>query len=62
MGLHRTVETLKHMFAERMNLGDPKFVNITDVVADMLSPQFAQSLKKKIYDNTTFPPEYYEYK
>ncbi|GLJ51687.1 hypothetical protein SUGI_1098420 [Cryptomeria japonica] len=62
LGLHRTVETLKHMFAERMNLGDPKFVNITDVVADMLSPQFAEKLKEKIYDNTTFPPEYYEYK
>ncbi|KAH9295132.1 hypothetical protein KI387_038720, partial [Taxus chinensis] len=62
LGLHRTVEALKHMFAERMDLGDPKFVNITDVVSDMLSPQFAEKLKKKIYDNTTFPPEYYEYK
>ncbi|KAH9308142.1 hypothetical protein KI387_036053, partial [Taxus chinensis] len=62
LGLHRTVEALKHMFGERMNLGDPKFVNITDVVSDMLSPQFAEKLQKKIYDNTTFPPDYYENK
>eukprot|EP01018_Ginkgo_biloba_P038120 Gb_20988 [translate_table: standard] len=62
LGLHHTVEALKHMFAMRMNLGDPKFVNITDVLSDMLSPAFATKLQKKIYDNTTFLPDYYGYK
>lgn len=62
LGLHRTIEAFKHMFAVRMNLGDPKFVNITDSLSDMLSPEFAVKLKSKIYDNVTFPAEYYGYK
>ncbi|MBA0846221.1 hypothetical protein Goarm_023290 [Gossypium armourianum] len=43
----------------RMNLGDPDFVNVSQVVADMLSPKFAQELKKTIHDNMTFGPKYY---
>ncbi|KAK8652765.1 hypothetical protein V6N13_126790 [Hibiscus sabdariffa] len=59
LGTHRLIESLKHAFSVRMNLGDPGFVNITAVVADMLSPQFAQELQKTINDSTTFGPEYY---
>lgn len=59
LGLHRLIEALKHMFAIRMNLGDPKFVSISDIVSDMLSPSFAKIIQEKIFDNTTFPPEYY---
>ncbi|KAK9131070.1 hypothetical protein Sjap_011557 [Stephania japonica] len=59
LGLHRLIEAVKHMLAIRMNLGDPSFVNITAYATDMLSPAFAKQLQKKIFDNTTFPPEYY---
>lgn len=59
LGTHRTIEALKHSFAVRMNLGDPDFVNITNVVADMLSPKFAEELKRTIYDNMTFDPSHY---
>ncbi|KAJ7973751.1 Gamma-glutamyltranspeptidase [Quillaja saponaria] len=59
LGLHRLIEALKHMFAVRMNLGDPDFVNITKYISDMLSPSFAKQIRQKILDNTTFPPEYY---
>lgn len=59
LGLHRLIEALKHMFAIRMNLGDPDFVNITSTESDMLSASFAKSIQQKIFDNTTFPPEYY---
>lgn len=59
IGLHRLIEALKHMFALRMNLGDPEFVNIINTTHDMLSPDFAKKLKQKIKDNTTFPPDYY---
>ncbi|KAA8523203.1 hypothetical protein F0562_009626 [Nyssa sinensis] len=59
LGLHRLIEALKHMFAIRMNLGDPNFVNISKTISDMLSPSYAKKLQQKIYDNTTFPPEYY---
>ncbi|XP_021803807.1 gamma-glutamyltranspeptidase 2-like, partial [Prunus avium] len=57
--VHREIESLKHVFAVRMNLGDPEFVNVTNVLADMLSPKFAEELKKTIYDNRTFDPSHY---
>uniref|UniRef100_A0A803MPR8 Glutathione hydrolase n=1 Tax=Chenopodium quinoa TaxID=63459 RepID=A0A803MPR8_CHEQI len=59
LGLHRLIEAMKHMFAVRMNLGDPAFVNITKYSSDMASTSFAEEIWHKIYDNTTFPPEYY---
>ncbi|KAL0739620.1 hypothetical protein Bca4012_015830 [Brassica carinata] len=59
LGVHRLVEALKHAFAIRMNLGDPDFVDVTKVVSDMLSPKFAQDLKRKINDKKTFDPKYY---
>ncbi|KAL9311243.1 putative aminoacyltransferase, Glutathione hydrolase [Arabidopsis thaliana] len=59
LGVHRLVEALKHAFAVRMNLGDPDFVDVSKVISDMLSTNFAQGLKKKINDNKTFDPNYY---
>ncbi|EYU27245.1 hypothetical protein MIMGU_mgv1a023702mg [Erythranthe guttata] len=59
LGLHRLIEAIKHMLAIRMNLGDPDFVNISKTVSEMLSPSLAKSVRDKIFDNTTFPPEYY---
>ncbi|MCL7030281.1 hypothetical protein MKW94_020924 [Papaver nudicaule] len=59
LGLHRLIEAMKHMFAIRMNLGDPKFVDTAQVEANMVSPSFAAKLRQKILDNTTFPSEYY---
>eukprot|EP01018_Ginkgo_biloba_P038117 Gb_20989 [translate_table: standard] len=59
VGLHRTIEALKHMFAVRMNLGDPDFVNVSKVLSDMLSPKFAAQLRRTIYDNMTFDPSHY---
>jgi gamma-glutamyltranspeptidase len=59
LGIHREIEALKHAFAVRMNLGDPDFINVTEVVSDMLSPKFAEMLKKTIYDNMTFDPRHY---
>ncbi|KAK9947877.1 hypothetical protein M0R45_003475 [Rubus argutus] len=62
LGLHRLIEALKHMFAVRMNLGDPAFVDTHEYASDMLSPSFAKEIQQKIFDNTTFPPEYYSYR
>ncbi|GAV84655.1 G_glu_transpept domain-containing protein, partial [Cephalotus follicularis] len=59
LGIHREIEALKHAFALRMNLGDPDFANVSRVVSDMLSPKFAEELKKTIYDNMTFGPRHY---
>ncbi|PWA99532.1 gamma-glutamyltranspeptidase 1 [Artemisia annua] len=59
IGLHRFIEALKHMFALRMNLGDPDFVDISKTASEMLSPSFAKKIQQRIFDNTTFPSEYY---
>lgn len=59
LGLHRIIESMKHMFAVRMNLGDPDFVNMTTDISNMLSPSFAAKIRQKIVDNTTFSPSYY---
>ncbi|KAL4296894.1 hypothetical protein GQ457_12G022640 [Hibiscus cannabinus] len=62
LGLHRLIEALKHMFAERMNLGDPDFVNITKYVSEMLSVSYAKQIQEKIVDDRTFPASYYMYR
>ncbi|KAK8991435.1 hypothetical protein V6N11_062448 [Hibiscus sabdariffa] len=62
LGLHRLIEASKHMFAERMNLGDPVFVNVTEYVTEMLSVSYAKQIREKIFDNTTFPASYYMYR
>ncbi|XP_034921533.1 glutathione hydrolase 3 isoform X2 [Populus alba] len=59
LGLHRMIEAMKHMFAVRMNLGDPAFVNTAKYMSQMLSQSYADKIQKMIVDNTTFPPEYY---
>uniref|UniRef100_A0A0A9BNM3 Glutathione hydrolase n=1 Tax=Arundo donax TaxID=35708 RepID=A0A0A9BNM3_ARUDO len=59
LGVHRLIEAVKHMLAIRMDLGDPDFVNVSGSVAEMLSPPFADKIRRRIVDNTTFPPGYY---
>ncbi|KAH0941125.1 hypothetical protein HID58_000762 [Brassica napus] len=59
LGLHRLIEAMKHMLAARMDLGDPEFVNVTNAMNQMLSKPRAEEIRKRILDNTTFPPEYY---
>ncbi|XP_037409431.1 glutathione hydrolase 3-like [Triticum dicoccoides] len=59
LGVHRLIEAVKHMLAVRMNLGDPGFVNAAGIVSEMLSPVFADKVRQRIADNTTFPPAYY---
>uniref|UniRef100_UPI00358ECECC glutathione hydrolase 1 proenzyme isoform X1 n=1 Tax=Myxine glutinosa TaxID=7769 RepID=UPI00358ECECC len=57
---YRIVEAFKFAFAKRTELGDPKFLNITELVKNMTSPDFAEHLRRKINDSSTQPLEYYE--
>ncbi|KAJ8542020.1 hypothetical protein K7X08_016886 [Anisodus acutangulus] len=57
--IHRQIEALKHALAVRMNLSDPDFVDVKNVINDMLSTEFAKQLKKTIYDNMTFNSNHY---
>ncbi|KAL7098654.1 hypothetical protein ACP275_09G031600 [Erythranthe tilingii] len=59
LGKHRFVEALKYALAMRMNLGDPRFVNVTNVLKNMISTKYAKVLKNRINDNQTYEPARY---
>ncbi|XP_063769107.1 glutathione hydrolase 1 proenzyme [Pseudophryne corroboree] len=57
---HRIVEAFRFAYAKRTLLGDPDFVDITEVMKNFTSNDYAAFLKQQISDDTTYPFEYYE--
>uniref|UniRef100_A0A1W7R8L0 Putative gamma-glutamyltransferase n=1 Tax=Aedes albopictus TaxID=7160 RepID=A0A1W7R8L0_AEDAL len=57
---HRIVEAFKHAYGRRTQIGDPKFVNIENLVEQMTSPNYGKEIRESIDDyNTKHNPHDY---
>jgi gamma-glutamyltranspeptidase/glutathione hydrolase/leukotriene-C4 hydrolase len=56
---HRLVEGMKHAFGLRMNLGDPDFVDVHEVMAAMVNDTYIDGLRGHCSDTDVLPQKWY---
>ncbi|XP_038058647.1 glutathione hydrolase 1 proenzyme-like isoform X1 [Patiria miniata] len=59
LATHRMVESFKFAYAGRSFLGDEDYVDVKEVVANMTSQSYADSLRAAISDDSSHDPSYY---
>lgn len=50
---HRIIEAFKYAYAKRTEMGDLNFVNITDLLSNLTSTEYSESIRLQIDDNST---------
>lgn len=58
---HALVEGMKHVFAMRLNLGDPQYVNVTAVYDALQSDAYMSNLQERTTKHHTVFPSLFEY-
>ncbi|CAF1072394.1 unnamed protein product [Adineta steineri] len=56
---HRLIETFKYAYAKRSELSDPSIINITNLISDLTSKTYADSIRGQINDYKTYSFEHY---
>ncbi|XP_044005446.1 scoloptoxin SSD14-like [Aphidius gifuensis] len=51
---HRIIETWKYAYAVRSKMGDADYVDMTEVLGNLTSKEFAKSIRQKIIDDKTW--------
>lgn len=59
LAYHRLIEAFKFAYARRSDLGDEDFVNVTELVANMTSDDYAAYIRQQINDSFTQDIDYY---
>ncbi|XP_046391098.1 scoloptoxin SSD14-like isoform X2 [Ischnura elegans] len=56
----RIVETFKYMYGRRTELGDPAYTDVTELVKNLTSKEYALAIRQLLSDNRTWQdPEHY---
>ncbi|XP_065092605.1 glutathione hydrolase 1 proenzyme-like isoform X2 [Ochlerotatus camptorhynchus] len=50
---HRIIEAFKHTYGKRSLIGDPRFVDIDDLVRNLTSPEYGELIRQTIDDSST---------
>ncbi|XP_015838324.1 scoloptoxin SSD14 isoform X2 [Tribolium castaneum] len=50
---HKIIEAFKYAYAKRTELGDTNFVHISDLLRNLTSHEYAESIRKEIQENST---------